>query len=142
MREVADLEHAAGLHCLDGYKHYPERVKRTKRALLKFLVDTRDRGKSIVAYGAPAKGNTLLNYCGVRDDLVDYTVDRSPHKQGLFLPGTHLPVYAPDRIRNTRPDYILILPWNLRDEIINDLSYIREWDGKFVVPIPELSVFD
>ena len=92
--------------------------------------------------GRPPRANTLLNYCGVRDDLVDYTVDRSPHKQGLFLPGTHLPVYAPDRIRNTRPDYILILPWNLRDEIINDLSYIREWDGKFVVPIPELSVFD
>jgi hypothetical protein len=95
-----------------------------------------------VAYGAPAKGNTLLNYCGIRGDLLEYTVDRSPHKQGRFLPGTHLPICAPDYVRETRPDYLLILSWNLRDEIIDDVSYIRDWGGKFVVPIPELAVVE
>ena len=110
--------------------------------LLKFLIDARDRGLRTAAYGAPAKGNTLLNYCGIRDDLIDYTVDRSPHKQGHFLPGTHLPIYAPSHIRETRPDYLLILPWNLKDEITCEMSYIRDWGGRFVVPIPELSVLD
>ena len=142
---VADLaaaEHAAGLDSLDGYLAYPEQVQRTKRELLKFLIDARERGLRTAAYGAPAKGNTLLNYCGVRDDLVDYTVDASPHKQGHFLPGVHLPIYAPDHIRETKPDFVLILPWNLKDEIMKDMAYIREWGGKFVVPIPELAVLD
>ncbi|MFC0450107.1 class I SAM-dependent methyltransferase [Rhodococcus jostii] len=142
LRELGEKEQAAGLHLPEGYATFPERVMRTKRALLEFLIDARNRGKSTAAYGAPAKGNTLLNYCGIRDDLLDYTVDRSPHKQGKFLPGTHLPIYAPDHIRDTRPDYLLILPWNLRDEVVRDMSYIREWGGKFVVPVPELAVLD
>ena len=142
LRELGELEQAASLHLPEGYTAFPERVKRTKRALLEFLVDARNRGLSTAAYGAPAKGNTLLNYCGIRDDLLDYTVDRSPHKQGKFLPGTHLPIYAPDHIRDTRPDFLLILPWNLRDEVVRDMSYIRDWGGRFVVPVPELAVLD
>jgi C-methyltransferase C-terminal domain len=94
----------------------------------------------VVGYGAPAKGNTLLNYCGVRTDFIDYTVDRSPHKQGLFLPGTHIPIHAPDRIRETKPDYVLILPWNLKDEIIRQMADVRAWGGRFVVPIPRVEL--
>jgi C-methyltransferase C-terminal domain/Putative zinc binding domain/Methyltransferase domain len=135
-------ERAAGLDRLAGYLAYAEHVQRVKRMLLHFLIDTRDRGLRTAAYGAPAKGNTLLNYCGIRDDLIDYTVDLSPHKQGHFLPGTHLPIYSPSHIRETRPDYLLILPWNLKDEIMRSISYIREWGGRFVVPIPELSILD
>ncbi len=135
-------ERAAGLDHLEGYSAFPEQVRRTKRALLRFLIDARDADKSVVAYGAPAKGNTLLNYCGVKADLVDYTVDRSPHKQNHFLPGTHLPIYAPERIAETKPDYVLILPWNLKDEIMSEMTHVREWGGKFVVPIPEVAVVD
>ena len=142
MQDLKDVERAAGLDSLAGYLDYPLRVQRAKRMLLKFLIDARERGLKTAAYGAPAKGNTLLNYCGIRDDLIDYTVDRSPYKQGHFLPGTHLPIYPPSHIRETRPDYLLILPWNLKDEIIGDMSFIRDWGGKFVVPIPELSVID
>ena len=137
---VCDTERAASLDTIDGYLAYPARVERVKHELLKFLIDARQRGLRTAAYGAPAKGNTLLNYCGIRGDLIDYTVDRSPHKQGRFLPGTHLPIYGPDYIRETRPDYVVILPWNLRDEIMNDLSYIRDWGGQFVIPIPTLTV--
>lgn len=140
--ELIQIERASGLDRLEGYVAYPERVKRVKRALVTFLIDAHDHGRSAVAYGAPAKGNTLLNYCGVGTDLLQYTVDRSPHKQGRFLPGTHLPIFAPDHVLQTRPDYLVILPWNLRDEIIEEMSYIREWGGKFVIPIPELSVVD
>jgi hypothetical protein len=104
------------------------------------VVKAKDEGKRIVGYGAPAKGNTLLNYCGVRSDFLDFTVDRSPHKQGRYLPGTHIPIRHPDAIREARPDYLLILPWNLRDEIIGQTAYIRDWGGKFVVPIPEVTV--
>ena len=100
----------------------------------------REQGKSIVGYGAPAKGNTLLNYCGVRTDLIDYTVDRSPHKQERFLPGVHLPIYSPEQIQETKPDYVLILPWNLKDEIVKQMSYVRDWGGQFVVPIPRARV--
>ncbi len=142
VQDLKDVERAAGLDSLAGYLDYPLRVQRAKRMLLKFLIDARERGLKTAAYGAPAKGNTLLNYCGIRDDLIDYTVDRSPYKQGHFLPGTHLPIYPPSHIRETRPDYLLILPWNLKDEIIGDMSFIRDWGGKFVVPIPELSVID
>ena len=140
---VADLkarEEAAGLTRLDSYLAYTERVKETKRKLLTFLMAAKRAGKCIVGYGAAAKGNTLLNYCGIRSDFIDYTVDRSPHKQGRFLPGTHLPIYHPDKIKETRPDYLLILPWNLVDEITEQMGYIREWGGQFVVPIPEVRV--
>lgn len=133
-------EAAAGLGRLDAYRSFSDQVKQTKRALLRFLIEAREQGKSVVGYGAPAKGNTLLNYCGVRTDLVDYTVDRSPHKQDRFLPGVHLPVHSPDKIRETKPDYVLILPWNIKDEVMEQMSHIREWGGQFVVPIPETKV--
>jgi SAM-dependent methyltransferase len=133
-------EEAAGLTHLDSYLAYTECVKETKRKLLTFLVAAKRAGKNIVGYGAAAKGNTLLNYCGIRSDFIDYAVDRSPHKQGRFLPGTHLPIYHPDKIKETRPDYLLVLPWNLVDEISEQMGYIREWGGQFVVPIPEARV--
>jgi hypothetical protein len=129
-----------GLERLETYDRFAEQVRQTKRALLAFLIRAREENKRVVGYGAPAKGNTLLNYCGVRTDFIDYTVDRSPHKQGLFLPGTHIPIHAPDRIRETKPDYVLVLPWNLKDEIIRQMADIREWGGRFVVPIPRLEV--
>lgn len=135
-------EQAAGLDHADTYRAFAERVKATKRLLLRFLIDARESGKRVVGYGAPAKGNTLLNYCGVRTDLLEYTVDRSPHKQGCFLPGTHIPVHAPEKIRETRPDYVLILPWNLKNEIAEQMADVRKWGGKFVVPIPQVKVLD
>jgi SAM-dependent methyltransferase len=130
----------AGLEQRSTYLGFGEQVKATKRHLLSFLIDIKNQGKSVVGYGAPAKGNTLLNYCGIRTDLLDYTVDRSPYKQGLFLPGTHIPIYHPDKIIETKPDYLLILPWNIKDEIIEQMSHIREWGGQFVVPIPQVEV--
>jgi SAM-dependent methyltransferase len=133
-------EEAAGLTHLGSYVAYTERVKETKRKLLAFLLAAKRAGKSIVAYGAAAKGNTLLNYCGIRTDFIDYTVDRSPHKQGCFLPGTHIPIYHPDKVKETTPDYLLILPWNLAEEIVAQMAYIREWGGQFVIPIPEVRV--
>lgn len=142
IQELLAREEKAGVSDLDAYAAYGQKVYDTKRKLLSFLIDAKTKGKSIVGYGAPAKGNTLLNYCGIRSDFLDYTVDRSPHKQGLYLPGTHLPIYAPDKIRETKPDYVLILPWNLKDEISAQLTYIKEWGGKFVVPIPEVKVFE
>ena len=135
-------ERAFGLDRLETYARFNEQVRATKRALLDFLVRAKNDGKSVVGYGAPAKGNTLLNYCGIRADFLDYTVDRSPHKQGLFLPGTHIPIFGPERIAETKPDYVLILPWNLRDEIAGQMAHIREWGGKFVVPIPRVEVLD
>jgi len=135
-------EHKAGLDRADTYLAFSEEVKATKRALLRFLIEEREAGKRVAGYGAPAKANTLLNYCGVRTDLLEYTVDRSPHKQGHFLPGTHIPVYAPDRIRETRPDYVLILPWNLKDEVLEQMADVRGWGGKFLVPIPRVRVLD
>jgi SAM-dependent methyltransferase len=139
--ELKAREEAAGLTHLDSYLAYGERVKKTKHNLLAFLIAAKREGKSIVGYGAPAKGNTLLNYCGIRSDFIDYTVDRSPYKQGHFLPGTHLPIYHPDKIKETRPDYLLILPWNLTDEIMEQMAHIRHWGGRFVVPIPEVRVY-
>jgi len=115
-------------------------VKAVKRELLRFLIEAKEQGKTIAGYGAPAKGNTLLNYCGVRTDFIDYTVDRSPHKQFRFLPGTHIPIEPPDKVKETRPDYLLILPWNLQDEIMEQMGGIREWGGKFVIPIPRVRV--
>lgn len=133
-------ERSRGLDRLETYQRFGEQVRETKRALLDFLIRAKEERKRVVAYGAPAKGNTLLNYCGIRTDFIDYTVDRSPHKQGLFLPGSHIPIHAPQRIRETRPDYVLILPWNLREEITGQMSDIRDWGGRFVVPIPRVEV--
>ena len=134
-------EGAEGFGQLNHYLSFGPQVEETKRKLLAFLISAKDRKKHVVGYGAPAKGNTLLNYCGVRTDLLDYTVDRSPHKQGHYLPGVHLPIYAPERIRETRPAYVLILPWNLREEVMQQMAFIREWGGSFVVPIPEVKVY-
>jgi hypothetical protein len=108
---------------------------------LEFLIQAKRSGKTVVGYGAPAKGNTLLNFCGVREDFIGYTVDRNPHKQGMYLPGSHLPIKSPEMIRQSRPDYVLILPWNLREEISRQMAFIREWGGQFVVPIPKVEVF-
>ena len=129
-----------GFNTLKHYLSFCEAVKETKRNILGFMIKAKKQGKSIVGYGAPAKGNTLLNYCGIGTDFIDYTVDRSPHKQGRFLPGSLLPIYHPDRIKETKPDYLVILPWNLKDEIIEQMSYIRDWKGEFVVFIPEVEV--
>jgi SAM-dependent methyltransferase len=133
-------EMLAGLADIRTYCDFSERVKRTKRLLLEFLIDARQAGKTVVGYGAPAKGNTLLNYCGIRGDFLDYTVDLSPHKQGKFMPGTHIPIFHPDKVRLTRPDYLLVLPWNLEDEIVGQMAHIRKWGGRFVLPIPEVRV--
>ncbi|MBW2688252.1 MAG: methyltransferase domain-containing protein [Deltaproteobacteria bacterium] len=137
---VKAAESDAGLQDLHAYRAFSERVKETKRSLLRFLMDAREQGKTVVGYGAPAKANTLLNYCGVRTDLLDYTVDRSPHKQDHFVPGVHVPIYGPERIDETKPDYLLIFPWNLKDEIMEQMAHIREWGAKFVVPIPNTKV--
>jgi 2-polyprenyl-3-methyl-5-hydroxy-6-metoxy-1,4-benzoquinol methylase len=138
--ELKAKEVAAGLDRIDTYLDFTKQVESIKRQLLTFLIQAKSEGKSVVGYGAPAKGNTLLNYCGVRTDFIDYTVDRSPHKQGLFLPGTHIPIHSPDRIAETKPDYLLILPWNLRSEIIEQMAQIRDWGGKFIVLIPQLEI--
>lgn len=138
---VRAAEEAAGLSRLESYRSFAERTRETKYALLEFLIHARTNGKQVAGYGAPGKGNTLLNYCGIRSDLLAYTVDRNPYKQGKYLPGSHIPIYSPEHIRETRPDYVLILPWNLKDEIMQQLVYIREWGGKFVVPIPSVQVY-
>jgi SAM-dependent methyltransferase len=139
--ELREREKKAGFTCLNHYFSFTEKVKETKRRLLDFLIQTKRQGRSVVGYGAPGKGNTLLNYCGIRTDFLDYVVDRSPYKQGKFLPGTHIPIHHPDKIKETKPDYLLILPWNLKAEVIEQNSYIREWGGQFVVPIPEVTVY-
>jgi SAM-dependent methyltransferase len=126
-----------GFDSLRTYQNFAEQVKSTKRKILSLLIDLKNQGKSIVGYGAPGKGNTLLNYCGIRTDLLAYTVDRNPYKQGKYTPGTHIPILSPDRIRETRPDYVFILPWNLKDEICAQMNFVREWGGRFIVPIPE-----
>jgi hypothetical protein len=137
---LKERERDAGLDSLVAYKSFQERVERSKRKLLAFLIDARDRGKQVAAYGAPGKGNTLLNYCGIRTDLIEYTVDRNPFKHGMFLPGTHIPIYPPERLAETRPDYIVIMPWNIKDEVADQLAYTSEWGAKLVVPIPEVEV--
>lgn len=137
---VLEAEKAAGLGSLAGYASFDERMRAAKHELLAFLIRERRKGRTLVGYGAPAKGNTLLNYCGIRTDFIEYTVDRSPHKQGRFLPGSRIPIHPPERIRETRPDYVLILPWNLREEIVAQMAYIRDWGGRFVIPIPRPEV--
>jgi SAM-dependent methyltransferase len=140
VRNLMDKEIAFGINDLSIYKKYEEQVKKTKRKLLSFLIEAKNAGKQVVGYGAPGKGNTLLNYCAIREDFLDYTVDMSPQKQGKFTPGCRLPILSPAVIKETKPDYILVLPWNLIDEISEQHSYISEWGGRFVVPIPEVKI--
>jgi SAM-dependent methyltransferase len=140
VERLREAERDAGLRRIDTYRAFTARAEAVKRRLLAFLIEAKDAGKRIAGYGAPAKGNTMLNYCGVRTDLIDYTVDRNPHKQGLYLPGTHIPIHHPDKIRETRPDYVLILPWNLKAEIMADMACIRDWGGQFVTAVPTLEV--
>jgi 2-polyprenyl-3-methyl-5-hydroxy-6-metoxy-1,4-benzoquinol methylase len=138
--QLRNDEEKAGLTCLRSYFSFAEKVKEIKRKFLDFLIQAKRQGSSIVGYGAPGKGNTLLNYCGIRTDFLDYVVDRSPHKQGKFLPGTHIPIHDPSRIKETKPDYLVILPWNIKTEVMEQHSYIGQWGGKFLVPIPEVTV--
>lgn len=138
--ELKDREVRAGYNQMETYSAFALQVKETKRKILQILLEAKQQGKKIVGYGAPGKGNTLLNFCGIRDDFLDYTVDRNPYKHGRFTPGTHIEIFPPDRIRDDRPDFLFILPWNLKDEIIRQMSFIKEWGGKFIVPIPEAEV--
>ncbi len=140
VKAVLDAEECASLHTVAGYQNFAGQVLQIKSDLLGFLLDATRRGRTIAGYGAPGKGNTLLNHCGIRTDLLAYTVDRNLFKQGKFLPGTHIPIYAPERLAQTRPDYILVLPWNLKEEISEQLAYVRSWGGRLVFPIPELEI--
>ncbi|MFC7103776.1 methyltransferase C-terminal domain-containing protein [Nonomuraea rubra] len=138
--DVLAMEKAAGLHDISGYIDFTERVAKVRRDLLSFLITAAEEGSTVVGYGAPGKGNTLLNHCGIRPDLLPYTVDRNPYKHGKFTPGARIPIFEPERIAADKPDYVLVLPWNLRDELIDQLSYIRDWGGRLVFPIPTLEV--
>lgn len=139
--ELRNREINTGFGCLEHYLTFGDRVKETKRKLLEFLIKAKREGHTLAGYGAPGKGNTLLNYCGIRTDFIDYTVDRNPYKHGKYLPGTHIPIFDPQKISETKPDYLLILPWNLKGEIMAQMAGIREWGGKFVVPIPKVTVY-
>jgi SAM-dependent methyltransferase len=139
--QLVTKEERAGLTAPEGYDGFARQVKQTKLALLEFLLTAAREGRSVAGYGAPGKSATLLHYCGIGKDLIEYTVDRNPYKQGRTLPGTHIPIYHPDRIRETKPDYVLILPWNLKDEVMEQLQFIREWGGRFVVPIPQVAIY-
>jgi SAM-dependent methyltransferase len=136
--QILKMETAQGVNDLSIYRAFGELVKQTKRAFLSFLIEAKSKGKKIAGYGAAAKGNTLLNCCGVGRDFIEYVVDRSPHKQGKFLPGSHIPIFPPEKVAETRPDYLLILPWNIRDEVMKQMNHIRQWGGKFVVAIPTI----
>jgi hypothetical protein len=138
--KLLEQEKKARLDCIEGYETFASQVKQAKFALVDFLLNAAQQGKTVAGYGAPGKSATLLHYCGIGKDLIAYTVDRSPHKQGRFLPGSRIPIYHPDRIRETKPDYVVILPWNLKDEIIDQLHFIREWGGQFVAPIPKVTI--
>jgi 2-polyprenyl-3-methyl-5-hydroxy-6-metoxy-1,4-benzoquinol methylase len=140
VKAVLGEEESAGLHTVAGHAGFAGEVLKIKSDLLEFLLTAASEGRSVAGYGAPGKGNTLLNHCGIRSDLMEYTVDRSPVKQGKFLPGTHIPIYAPERLAETRPDYVLVLPWNLRAEISGQLEYVRSWGGRLVFPIPALEI--
>jgi len=142
VQAMRDAEKEFGITDLRTYARFADRVEQTKRDLLSCLIGLRNAGKRIVGYGVPGKGNTLLNYCGIRTDFLDYMVDRNPYKQGKFTPGTRIPIHAPGRIAETKPDYILIMPWNLREEIMRQLDYVRAWGAKFIVPIPRVQVLD
>jgi hypothetical protein len=134
------VETRAGLASPEGYDEFGRKVKETKLAFVDFLIKAARQGKLVAGYGAPGKSATLLHYCGIGKDLIQFTVDRSPYKQGRFLPGTHIPIFHPDRIREAKPDYVIILPWNLKDEIMGQMKFIRDWGGKFIVPIPKLTI--
>ncbi len=139
---LREREHQFGLDNLATYSRFSEQVQKAKWELLEFLISVKRAGKLVAGYGAPGKGNTLLNYCGIRTDFLEFTVDRNPYKQGKYLPGTHIPIFAPEKIREAKPDYVLIRPWNFKDEIVSQNSYIREWGGKFIVPIPHTRVIE
>jgi ubiquinone/menaquinone biosynthesis C-methylase UbiE len=138
--ELQERERGAGYERIEAYVGFEGQVRETKRRLLELLISAKRAGRSIAGYGAPGKGNTLLNYCGIRSDFIDYTVDRNPYKHGRFLPGTHIPIHPPSRIDETRPDLVFILPWNLKDEVMTQLAHVRDWGGRFIVPIPEAQV--
>jgi hypothetical protein len=138
--ELRSRELSAGFDRMETYSTFGEKVKESKRSLLEFLIQAKRAGKRVAGYGAPGKGNTLLNYCGIRTDFLDFTVDRNPYKHGKFLPGTHIPIFIPEKIIETKPDYVLILPWNFKDEIVKQMAVVREWGGKFVVPIPTVTI--
>src|SRR5207248_1781910 len=140
VRDLREREEKLAYAQVETYSRFADQVKETKRKLLEFLIEAKRSGKKIAGYGAPGKGNTLLNYCGIRTDFIDFTVDRNPYKQGKFLPGTRIPILAPEAIREAKPDYVLILPWNFKDEIVKQMAAIRERCGPFVVPIPEVRV--
>jgi SAM-dependent methyltransferase len=135
------LEISRGLDSLQVYREFSQRVRETKRGFLEFLIAAKRDGKKIVGYGAAAKGNTLLNYCGVGTDFIDYVVDKNPYKQNCFLPGSHIPIHAPEKISETQPDFVLILPWNIKDEVMEQMGHIRSWGGRFVVAIPRVTLF-
>jgi len=137
---ILEKEKKFGLEKIPTYEEFGIYVSKIKLDLQNLIKNIKDDSKNIVCYGAPAKGNTLLNYCNITNNQIDYTVDKNPHKQNLFLPGTHIPIYSPEKIQETKPDYVLILPWNLKDEIIEEIKYIRNWGGKFVIPIPEVKI--
>ncbi len=138
--ELIQIEREEGFGALNKYRHFVEDVRQLKKDIQSFFIKAKQDGKTVVGYGAPAKGNTLLNYCAITSDMMKYTVDKSPHKQGLFLPGSHIPIYHPDKIKETQPDYIFILPWNIKEEIMEQLCFIKEWGGQFVVPVPSVEV--
>jgi hypothetical protein len=139
-RVLAD-EAAAGLDTVEGHDGFARQVAKVRNDFVQFLINCQRDGKRVAGYGAPGKGNTLLNHCGIRADLVKFTVDRNPHKQGMFLPGTHIPIHPVEQLAQERPDYVVIMPWNLRAEITSQLDYIRDWGGRFVVSLPRLEVF-
>jgi SAM-dependent methyltransferase len=141
VRELVEKEEAFGLDSLELYLSFNEKVEETKRNILRFLIKAKQEEKTIVGYGAPAKGNTLLNYCGIGPDFIEYTVDRNPYKQMLYLPGTHVPIHHPDKIKETQPDYLVIFPWNLKDEIMEQMAHIRDWSGQFITFIPEVRIY-
>jgi SAM-dependent methyltransferase len=140
LRDMRERERTFGMTEVSVYMAFAQTVQRRKREVLRFLIDAKEQGKHVAGYGAPAKGNTLINYCGIRTDLLDYTVDRNPVKQGTFLPGSRIPVYAPEHLRETKPDFVFILPWNIRDEILQQIAWIREWGGCFVVAMPSFTL--
>jgi hypothetical protein len=141
VRTLLAEERARGLDRIEQYGSFRRQVEDTKRRLLEFLITVKKDGKSVAGYGAPGKGNTLLNYCGIRTDFLDYTVDRNPYKHGRFTPGTHIPIFPPEKINETKPDFVLILPWNVKDEIMAQMAHVRSWGGRFVVPIPTVTVY-
>ena len=140
--QILEKEKQFGLLETSTYDNFTKNIQNVKKDICNFFAEAKKENKKIVCYGAPAKGNTLLNFCGIGKDFIEYTVDKNPHKQELFLPGTHIPIYSPEKVLSTKPDYLLILPWNLKDEIIEEMNFIRDWNGKFVVLIPKIEIIN